>query len=380
MTDPMFADLYRGKRVFVTGHTGFKGSWLTQWLLTLGADVTGFSDRVYAAPDLFSDLDLEQRITHIIGDVRDQQGLDAAVQAAKPDFVFHLAAQPIVRLSYREPISTMSTNVMGTAHLLEVLRACEHPVSCVIVTSDKCYENREVLFGYREDDPLGGHDPYSASKGAAEIVAHSYRRSFFSAPDSAVKVATARAGNVIGGGDWCADRIVPDCVRSLIAKTPISVRAPYATRPWQHVLEPLSGYLWLAAVLTGRIPLPLVSSPQAVSQAFNFGPWPEANRTVGALVGEFLKHWPGSWTHEADAAAVHEAKLLSLAIDKAYHVLRWQPVYDFSQGVGTTAQWYRDVSAGTITAQQATTQDIAAYGDAARKLGVAWATLPPATL
>lgn len=368
----MFADLYKGRRVFVTGHTGFKGSWLSEWLLMLGAEVTGFSIRVNDQPDHFHALGLADRMNHIIGDARDLDALEKAVQNAQPDYVFHLAAQPLVRLSYREPVDTMTTNITGTVHVLDTLRRLNHPVACVIVTSDKCYENREVLHGYREDDPMGGRDPYSASKGAAEIVAHSYRRSFFSGPDSKISMATARAGNVIGGGDWSEDRIVPDCVRSLMRGLLISVRNPAATRPWQHVLEPLSGYLWLGAALSGQLTLPRMLRHSAASDAFNFGPWPEANRPVKDLVTEMLKHWPGQWRDASDAGAVHEAGLLSLAIDKAFHMLQWHPVWSFERNIAATAGWYRHVAEGGAALER-TRADISAYMADAAQANVAWA-------
>ncbi len=368
----MFGNLYHGKRVFITGHTGFKGSWLTEWLLMLGAEVTGYSIRVNPSPDHFTSLELDNRITHLIGDVRDAKALETAIQAASPDFVFHLAAQPLVRLSYREPVDTMTTNITGTVHLLDALRRLDHPCACVIVTSDKCYENREVIHGYHEDDAMGGHDPYSASKGAAEIVAQSFRRSFFNSPDSPVTMATARAGNVIGGGDWSEDRIVPDCVRSLIAGDPIAVRNPVATRPWQHVLEPLSGYLWLGAVLTGQISLPRFHLRSPASAAFNFGPWPEANRSVENLVTEILKHWPGQWQDASEAKALHEAGLLSLAIDKAFHLLQWQPVWNFARNIESTANWYRSVAQGTPPSDL-TRKDISDFAADARTANLPWA-------
>ena len=245
----MFCGLYAGKRVLVTGHTGFKGSWLCEWLLGLGAKVTGYSLSPPTQPALFEQLGLAGRLRHIIGDIRDLPGLSRALRKARPDFVFHLAAQPLVRDSYANPVETFAVNLMGTVHVLEALRSVRHPCAAVFITTDKCYENREWAYGYREDDPLGGSDPYSASKGAAELAISSYRRSFFGSHP--VRIASARAGNVIGGGDWAVDRIVPDCMRALEKGKPIPVRNPKATRPWQHVLEPLSGYLWLGACLAG---------------------------------------------------------------------------------------------------------------------------------
>jgi CDP-glucose 4,6-dehydratase len=242
-----FRGLYRGKSVFVTGHTGFKGSWLTAWLLELGAHVHGFAQPPPTTPALFDQLGLAARIQHELGDVRHFMAVQRSIAKAQPDFVFHLAAQPLVRRSYEEPLETYATNVLGTAHVLEALRGLQKPCAAVFITTGKCYENREWVHGYREEDPLGGHDPYSSSKAAAEIAIASWRRAFFC--DHPVKIASARAGNAIGGGDWAADRIVPDCIRSLQAGQPIAVRNPKATRPWQHVLEPLSGYLWLAALL-----------------------------------------------------------------------------------------------------------------------------------
>ncbi|WP_282154077.1 CDP-glucose 4,6-dehydratase [Ruegeria atlantica] len=370
----LFAGGYEGTSVFVTGHTGFKGSWLCEWLLAMGASVTGYSDKVDDGPTMFRALGLEKRITHIIGDVRDPDMLVSAIDAARPDYVFHLAAQPLVRLSYDEPVTTFETNVMGTVNVMEALRRLNQSVACVLVTSDKCYENREVLSGYREDDPLGGYDPYSASKGAAEIAIHAYRRSFFMSGDSRVRVASGRAGNVIGGGDWSADRIVPDSARSLMANQPIHVRNPFATRPWQHVLESLSGYLWLGALLAGQCQTARVTTPVDASEGFNFGPLPNANRTVEALIEEFLTHWPGTWTHTNDGSAHHEAALLGLSVERAYHKLDWSPVLDFEKAVALTASWYRDTFNNTIAPRSKTLADLAFYVNAAASQEVAWAS------
>jgi len=366
----MFANQYLGKRVFVTGHTGFKGAWLCEWLLQLGADVTGYSDRDADQP-LFQQLGLAGRLRHRLGDVRDAAALQGAVRDATPDVVFHLAAQSLVRPSYIDPAGTFATNVMGTVHLLEALRLADRPVACVVVTSDKCYENREVLHGYRESDPLGGHDPYSASKGAAEIVVQAYRRSFFSESGNQVYLASARAGNVIGGGDGSADRIVPDCVRSLQSAAPVLVRNALATRPWQHVLEPLSGYLWLGAVMSGALRLPRVRAPADVCTAFNFGPLPESNRSVGELVDEVFRHWPGQRVDAANATAVHEAGLLGLSIDKAFHLLGWHPVWNFARSVAASLHWYRHVHDGG-DALMHTRADLNAYMDDARANGLRW--------
>lgn len=368
-----FANAFAGKRVFVTGHTGFKGAWLSEWLIELGAEVTGYSHEVLEDRCLFRDLDLEQRMTHVIGDVRESEALLFSLDAAKPDYVFHLAAQSLVRYSYDHPVETIDTNVMGTAHVLDALRRLNRPVACVIVTSDKCYENREVLTGYREDDPFGGKDPYSASKGAAEIVAQAYRRSYFSDPHGPVKVAVARAGNVIGGGDWSADRIVPDCIRDLQAGRPVAIRNPAATRPWQHVLEALSGYMWLGALLSGAATTARVRRPADVFDGFNFGPWPTANVSVGTLVESVLSHWPGSWEHKGNDDDKPEAALLALTIDKAFHTLGWQPALGFAKTVEITTLWYRNVLDGTATAAEQTAGDIALYTATSRSRSIPWA-------
>ncbi|MEM9354935.1 MAG: CDP-glucose 4,6-dehydratase [Pseudomonadota bacterium] len=369
----LFGGAYDGANVFLTGHTGFKGSWMAEWLLNLGATVTGYSDMVMEGRTHFADISLAGRVTHVLGDVRDLDCLTAAIDEARPNYVFHLAAQPLVRFSYREPLVTIATNVMGTVNVLEALRVLGRPAVCIVVTSDKCYENREALLGYREDDPLGGHDPYSASKGAAEILTHAYRRSFFYPADRGIRVASGRAGNVIGGGDWSADRIVPDCVRSLIAGEPIQVRNPLATRPWQHVLESLSGYLWLGALLAGRARTCHVNEPLKASEGFNFGPFPEANETVERLVNELLRHWPGEWEHASEAKPHHEAGLLGLAVDKAFHKLDWMPTFDFALAVETTTAWYRDTATGIAEPLERTRADIASYVAAAAERGVAWA-------
>lgn len=332
-----FADTFRGKRVLLTGHTGFKGAWLTEWLLSLGAEVHGLALPPTTEPALFLQAGLATRIHHRIGDIREFPVVRSAVRSARPDFVFHLAAQPLVRLSYEEPVATFSTNVLGTVHVLESVRQENRACVVVVVTTDKCYENKEWLHAYREDDPLGGHDPYSASKGATELVVAAYRRSYFG-PGSGIRLASARAGNVIGGGDWAADRIMPDCIRALQRAQSIPVRNRVATRPWQHVLEPLSGYLWLAACLARP---ELVSPGLQVEGAFNFGPNLSSNRTVENLVTEVLRAWPGQWEDKSDPHAVHEAKLLNLATDKAHHLLNWSPVWDFERTVAETVDWYR---------------------------------------
>jgi len=333
-----FAGFYQGKKVLVTGHTGFKGSWLCEWLLLLGAQVSGYSLPPPTNPSLFDQLGLQERVDHRIGDVRDADALRSAIREIQPDVVFHLAAQSLVRQSYTEPAETYATNVLGTVHLLQALRDLDKPCAAVFITSDKCYENREWHYGYRENDTLGGYDPYSSSKACAELAIQSFRRSFFGKKSSSpVVIASARAGNVIGGGDWATNRILPDCIRALSSNKAIALRSPTATRPWQHVLEPLSGYLLLAQEI-----YPSANErSEALCGAFNFGPNIESNRNIRELVEEVLRHWPGHWEDHSDPNAPHEAGLLHLNIDKASHYLRWRPVWSFEKAVERTVTWYR---------------------------------------
>lgn len=362
----MFADAFKGKNVWLSGHTGFKGAWLTQWLLQLGAQVHGFALPPATTPSVFEQLQLAKKIGHEIADVRDADAVKKSILRTQPDYVFHLAAQALVRYSYEHPLETYATNVMGTAHVLEALRSLNKPCAAVIVTTDKCYENREMDYAYAEEDHLGGHDPYSSSKGAAEIVTSAYRRSFFG--KSPVRIASARAGNVIGGGDWALDRIVPDCIRALQRGEAIPVRNPSATRPWQHALEPLSGYLWLAAQLYQ----PSTFNPQLLS-AFNFGPEKEANRNVGELVREVLKNWPGKWDDKSNPHDLHEAKLLMLSTDKAKRLLDWHPTWKFETAIARTVEWYRGVNNNAAAAESLTLQQIAEYETAAHAANIAWA-------
>ena len=346
---------WQGRKVLLTGHTGFKGSWLALWLNELGAQVTGLALAPEGGLNLFDQLQLDRLLDHRLGDIRDPDLLKVIVAETQPEVVFHLAAQPLVRLSYQEPVATWSTNVMGTIHLLEALRLLDQPCSAVLITTDKVYRNSEWLYGYRENDPLGGHDPYSSSKAAAEMAIASWRSSFCGmSPHQTphLRVASARAGNVIGGGDWALDRIVPDAMRALSRGEPIGVRNPGATRPWQHVLEPLGGYLRLAEYLT---------SSAELASAFNFGPQLEANRPVRELVEEALRHWPGHWKDQSDSSAPHEASLLNLVIDKAHHQLGWAPRWGFATTVERTVNWYRRVQEGKASALECCTDDLGAY-------------------
>ena len=334
-----FNNIYRGERVWISGHTGFKGSWLSAWLLHLGAEVYGFSKDVPTQPSLFELGQLSDRLHHCLGDVRDFSAVIASVQAARPRFVFHLAAQAIVSSSYREPLETITTNVVGTANVLEALREVSWPCAAVIVTSDKCYDNMEWLWGYRENDALGGKDVYSGSKGAAELVFKSYWHSCFRDPALPVRLATARAGNVIGGGDWAADRIVADCMRAWSSGQRVPVRSPAATRPWQHALEPLSGYLTLAQQLA--------QSDAANGQSYNLGPRAEQNHTVLELLGDLSRVWGFASTQEAyevvGNAPFHEASLLKLNCDKALIELKWESTLTYAECMSMTGHWYRDV-------------------------------------
>lgn len=329
---------YTGRRVLVTGHTGFKGSWLCQWLLNLGAVVRGYALQPPTTPALFDELKLGENLQDVRGDVRDLATLRQQILDFQPEFIFHLAAQPLVRYSYQHPVETFETNVLGTVYLLEAVRQWNHPCTVIVITTDKCYENREWCYGYREVDPMGGADPYSSSKGMAELAVSAWRRSYWA--DGRIRLASARAGNVIGGGDWALDRIVPDCIRALQAGQTIDVRNPSATRPWQHVLDPLSGYLLLGSRLDVRD----VASSEAISlcDGYNFGPAVESSRPVRDVVETLLKHIPGNWRNLQQGPVVHEAGLLHLCTDRARHVLGWKPIWDFDQSLFRTAEWYSE--------------------------------------
>lgn len=348
-----FATAYRGRHVLVTGHTGFKGGWLVAWLHRLGAKVTGYALAAEPGPSLFRAIDVASLCEHIEGDVRDLAAFGAVYDRVQPDFVFHLAAQPLVRLSYSEPLATLATNVMGTAHVLDAVRESGRACSVVVVTSDKCYDNREWTFGYRETDPMGGHDVYSMSKGACELVVDSYRRSFFEG--SGIAVGSGRAGNVIGGGDWARDRLVPDAVRALRQKSAVPVRNPRAVRPWQHVLEPLSGYLMLGARLA--------TGEHLARSAWNFGPRVEETLAVGPMMDLFTKLWGDGarWQDASEANAPHEAGLLRLAIDKAVTQLGWLPRWTLEEALGATVAWYKRADTDVATLRALTLEQITAY-------------------
>ncbi len=365
---------FAGHSVLVTGHTGFKGSWLCEWLLALGARVHGFALPPESSDTLFVRAGLAARMEHREGDIRDATALAQAVATIKPELVLHLAAQPLVRRSYEIPVETFATNAIGTAHLLDAVRRSGHECTVVAVTTDKVYENREWLHGYREEDPLGGYDPYSASKAATELVVASYRRSFFA--DGRVALASARAGNVIGGGDWAVDRIVPDCVRSMAAHLPVVMRNPGATRPWQHVLEPLCGYLLLATALRNAQTRRDTTALHRLCTAFNFGPEADANRPVRDLVSAIAAAWPGGGRSVEQPApnAPHEAGLLHLSIDKARHLLGWKPVWPFDQTVSVTVTGYTGLAAAsTALAAQTVLRDQIAAFEAAATFDVPWA-------
>lgn len=354
-----FGDRYRGRRVLLTGHTGFKGSWLALWLTELGAEVVGVSLAPNTAPNHWDLLGLgiaDHRL-----DIRDSQSVVDVVADARPEIIFHLAAQSLVRRSYRDPLETWSTNVMGTACLLDACRKSDSVRAIVVVTSDKCYENREWEWGYRETDRLGGHDPYSASKAAAELVGASYRSAFFH-QSGAPLLATARAGNVIGGGDWSEDRLIPDLVRAVAAGVTLEIRSPNATRPWQHVLESLSGYLLLGqGLLEGR---------REFAEGWNFGPEAEGNRSVADVLTRMGAHWPELAWHATDQPQPHEAKLLYLDSAKARAHLGWRPVWPMDNALVATADWYRAyLSAGRVESRP----QLGAFVTAAQSVGLDWA-------
>ncbi|HLB33095.1 MAG: CDP-glucose 4,6-dehydratase [Verrucomicrobia bacterium RIFCSPHIGHO2_12_FULL_41_10] len=363
-----FAGAYAGKKVWLSGHTGFKGAWLAEWLLLLGAEVYGYALKPPSTPSLFDQLDLGSRLHHHISDIRDRVAVRESILSFQPDFVFHLAAQPLVRYSYAEPVETYETNVLGTIHVLEALRELRNQssnarsIAAVMVTTDKCYENREHGLPYTEEDALGGFDPYSSSKAMAEIAIAAYRRSYFS-EQSLICLASARAGNVIGGGDWAEDRIIPDALRALEKGDSIAVRNPLAIRPWQHVLEPLSGYLWLGARL--------MKDP-TLATAFNFGPTPQENYCVKDVVSELLQYWPGCWNDISGEHHVHEAQRLNLSINKAASLLHWHPIWNFKKTLAHTMEWYCSHHQKKSDALALTREQITSYMTDAREAALVW--------
>ncbi len=368
MTESLFRGAFAGKRVLVTGDTGFKGAWLASWLLELGAEVSGLALEPDTDPALFDELGLARRIDHTTGDIRDAAVVQSTMRRVRPEVLFHLAAQPLVRRSYAEPIYTFDTNVMGTANVLEAARTANSLGAVVVITTDKVYRNNESGTPFAEDDPLGGHDPYSASKACADILATSYGRSFLG--PAGIPMATARAGNVIGGGDWALDRIVPDCVRALSAGEVIGVRNPDSLRPWQHVLEPLSGYLWLAARM--------LEDDDRVDESFNFGPTSSSARTVGELADRLVAAWQsGSWSRVDASSQPHEAGVLRLDISRAAERIDWHPVWGFEETVDRTAQWYRKWQRDEAGAVDLIAADVLTYVTDARSRGVRWASDGP---
>jgi CDP-glucose 4,6-dehydratase len=327
----LYSGEYNGKKVLITGHTGFKGSWLSIWLKRLGAEVIGYSLDTPTEPSLFKICNLDEKITSINGDVRNAIKLNETFEKNKPDIVFHLAAQPLVRLSYKEPKETYEINVMGTVNVLEAAKNSEYVKAVVVITTDKCYENKEWVYGYRESDAMGGYDPYSSSKGCAELIVSAYRKSFYN--EKGIALSSTRAGNVIGGGDWAEDRLIPDFVRSVSKDKSIVIRNPLATRPWQYVLEPLSGYLWLGALM--------LKDKEKYSSGWNFGPRDTDVLNVKDILNLSIKCW-GKGSIEIDKSQQpHEASLLKLDISKAKAYLKWQPVYDVYKAVDRTIQWYK---------------------------------------
>lgn len=362
----LFGAVYHGRRVLVTGHTGFKGSWLALWLANLGADVAGYSVDIPTAPSNFELLGLERHLRHYVGDIRDRERLAEVIDEFQPEMIFHLAAQALVRRSYADPITTFETNVMGMVNLLECIRTRPSIQVAVLVTSDKAYRNVEWAWGYREIDVLGGYDPYSGSKSCADLAAQSYYHSFLRGGPT--RVAIARAGNVIGGGDWADDRIVPDCIRAWSGGRAVTVRSPNATRPWQHVLEPLSGYLQLGAELWK-------GQKHLDGEAFNFGPDARVNASVAGLLDAIALRWPGAeWNTPGESEnRGHEAKLLKLSCDKSLQFLAWSAVLEFAETVAFTVDWYAAWHAGVNDLHKFSVDQINEYCRLAHVRSLSWA-------
>lgn len=361
--------MFKDKTIFITGHTGFIGSWLSLWLHTLGANVIGYALEPNITPSLFKTLNLKDNIVSIIGDVRDMDHLQSCMSEHKPEFVIHLAAQPIVLLSYLEPLQTIQTNVMGTANLLETVKNTSSVKICINFTSDKCYENRGYDYAYREDDPLGGIDPYSASKAASELISASYRKSFFKNPDKDhfVSISTVRAGNVIGGGDWSENRIVSDTIRSLMAGKDVLVRNPDATRPWQHVFEPISGMLWLMTHMWLH--------PDKFNEPWNFGP-NNSSIKVRDLVNQIIKEWGYGFLNDISKQnkdSPHEASFLKLDCTKANKLLGWHSVFDIKNAISETVKWYKAYTQHKDEVNDFSIFQIEDYIVKAKQMNIPWA-------
>jgi len=360
----MLDNFYRNKKVLVTGHSGFKGSWLSVWLSMLDAEICGFSKDIPTNPSNFKSINIDKKIRHIIGDIKDINKLKKVFQDFKPEIVFHLAAQPLVRKSYKEPMDTFETNVLGTVNILECIKESSSVRAGVMITSDKAYRNQEWIWGYRENDLLGGEDPYSASKGCAELVINSYCKSFF---QEGPFVASTRAGNVIGGGDWAEDRIVPDAVRAWVKKNPVIIRQPESTRPWQHVLEPLSGYLLLGKLLYEQ-------GKTFAGQAYNFGPSNMDDKSVKDVLNSIKKYWDNAgWLIENHSSIAKESILLKLCCDKALSMLGWHSILSFEESMQMTALWYKSFYENKDTDMLKFSFDqIKIYKKKAKELGLPW--------
>lgn len=366
----VFDQTFRNKTVFVTGHTGFIGTWLSLWLQSVGANVVGYSLEPPTNPSIFESVNLEKYVSHIIGDIRNKTKLSDSLSQYNPEFVFHLAAQPLVRQSYEQPVETFDTNVMGTVNLLDSVRTVTSIRNCIVMTSDKCYANNESDHAYVETDPMGGYDPYSASKGATELIVTSFRNSFFNPVDIEnhnVSLATVRAGNVIGGGDWAKDRLIPDCVRSLQSSESITVRNPNAIRPWQHVLEPISGILALATKMQ--------NNPNRFSESWNFGPTNLEKNSVKEIVTQIVSKWDkGDWVDvSTETNNKHEADFLQLNSSKAMSLLEWNSVYNISKAIDETIDWYHTYFEKTFDMNKFTMTQIQNFIQKAKQMNIKWA-------
>jgi len=364
----MFKNIYKDKKVLITGNTGFKGSWLSSWLIDLGAEVFGISNGIPTKPSMFEILDLSNKIIHFNEDIRDYKIVEDIIRKVKPDFLFHMAAQPLVVTSYLEPVETISTNVIGTTNILEALRVVNCNCTTLIITSDKCYDNVEWVWGYKESDVLGGKDIYSGSKGAAEIIFKSYYHSYFKNREKFnVRMVSVRAGNVIGGGDWADYRIVPDCAKAWANNKSVEIRSPEATRPWQHVLEPLSGYLCCAQTLASNIKLN--------GESFNFGPKSDYTKSVKDLIEDLSLYWNlknKPYYIPDSTSEFHEAGLLKLNIDKSYYHLKWQPTLGYDKLIEFTGKWYNNYYNSQINMLEFTIEQINDYQEIAKSKKLIW--------